>query len=123
MPSRKIVASLEEIRDAIREEVKKELKNEFIFDVCIKQIQIIFAVLHGGNKYNSQQIYELLHRYTIAHELVHDLITTSLLNNFFDTNAPKIKNLRTRLWWQLKEKILKENREWKSKNTKRVNIN
>lgn len=123
MPSRKIVASLEEIRDAIREEVKKELKDEFIFDVCIKQIQIIFAILHGGDKYNSQRIYGLLHRYTRAHELVHDLITTSLLNNIFDINASKIKNLRTNIWWHLKEKILKENREWKSKNTKHVNIN
>lgn len=123
MPSRKIVASLEEIRDAIREEVKKELKDEFMFDVCIKQIQIIFAILYGGDKYNSQQIYELLHRCTTAHELVHDLITTNLSKNILDINAPYIKNLRTCVWWYLKEEILDENREWKSKNTKRVNIN
>lgn len=123
MSSRKIVASLEEIRDAIREEVKKELKDEFMFDVCIKQIQIIFTILHGGDKYNSQRIYEVLYEYTKAHELVHDLIVTSLLNNIFDSNAPKMKNLRTLIWWQLKVEILKENREWKNKNTKRVNIN
>lgn len=120
MPSRKIVASLEEIRDAIREEVKKELKDEFIFDVCIKQIQSIYALKYGGTNYNPDLVYKTLHYYNNAVKLILEEICKALIDpNIYH----KVRIFRSPIWFKIHVMLINENREWKSKNTKRVNIN